>query len=327
MMEPSSVTIKALFIYPIKSCAGTSVSCATVGPFGFEDDRQFMIIDESRKRFLSQRQIPQMALIHPTLVTKEDSTRWMVLSAPDMDELEVPIFAEHRPTISGVGLWGDKFDVEDVGDEAADWVSSFLNKKRSRPSKLRLVHMLPYERELHRDHFLLCDQGDQSGHVSFADGCPFLIISRPSLDALNAKTTQSIPIESFRTNIYVDGPTLPPFDEDWWGTVRLSGTHEGTPSETVMKSLHKCTRCKLTTVDPDKGEFRASKEPLETLRDMRRRKADGEKKGAAVYFGVNFVQSLASIGQVVRVGDEVEVLSRVTIEQVREVNEEVAQVG
>jgi hypothetical protein len=65
--------IKELFVYPIKSCKGVSVPAglsfadwtAKISKWGFFYDRHWMLISRDNNRFLTQRQLPKMALIEP----------------------------------------------------------------------------------------------------------------------------------------------------------------------------------------------------------------------------------------------------------------------
>ncbi|HPW08994.1 MAG TPA: MOSC domain-containing protein, partial [Burkholderiaceae bacterium] len=60
--------IARLFIYPIKSCAGIEVQEAVLLETGLEWDRAWMVVDEQGE-FVTQRELPRMALIRPQLKT------------------------------------------------------------------------------------------------------------------------------------------------------------------------------------------------------------------------------------------------------------------
>ncbi|MCV6900847.1 MOSC domain-containing protein, partial [Escherichia coli] len=75
MPEPcfatSDTTITTgLFVYPIKGCAGTSLSVAALDTTGLRFDRRWMLVEEQTGKFLTQRDFPQMACFHP--VADED---------------------------------------------------------------------------------------------------------------------------------------------------------------------------------------------------------------------------------------------------------------
>ena len=79
--------------------------------------------------------------------------------------------------------------------------------------------------------------------VSFADGFPFLIVNLASLEELNSRLDSVIEVRRFRPNIVVEGAKA--WDEDDWTSARIGDT-----GFTLVKP---CSRCVVTTVDPDRG--------------------------------------------------------------------------
>ncbi|HEY2928858.1 MOSC domain-containing protein, partial [Piscinibacter sp.] len=77
-MSDVEVRIAALNVYPVKSCAGVALGESLLVETGFEFDRAWMVVDADA-RFVTQRELPRMALIRPVLKTQE-----MVLRAPGM---------------------------------------------------------------------------------------------------------------------------------------------------------------------------------------------------------------------------------------------------
>jgi uncharacterized protein YcbX len=126
--------------------------------------------------------------------------------------------------------------------------------------------------------------------VSYADGYPFMILSEASLQDLNSRLSEPVPMNRFRPNFVVSGAE--PFAEDKWKIILIGSTvfHVVKPSE----------RCVLTTVDQEKGE-KTGKEPLRTLSIFRSYKGK-------VLFGQNLIAENA--GGVVKVGQALEVLER-----------------
>ncbi|MGB8434548.1 MAG: MOSC N-terminal beta barrel domain-containing protein, partial [Burkholderiales bacterium] len=63
-------TIDQLFVYPVKGCRGVAVERATLAVTGLEidgiGDREWVVVGEDGE-FLSQRELPQMALIETRL--------------------------------------------------------------------------------------------------------------------------------------------------------------------------------------------------------------------------------------------------------------------
>jgi MOSC N-terminal beta barrel domain len=52
--------ITQLYVYPIKSCSGVSVSAATITPLGFSYDRIYMLIEHKNEKF-----VPMTLRNHP----------------------------------------------------------------------------------------------------------------------------------------------------------------------------------------------------------------------------------------------------------------------
>jgi MOSC N-terminal beta barrel domain/Tetracyclin repressor-like, C-terminal domain len=59
-----AMRVAALFVYPVKSCAGIALDRAALGPRGILHDREFMLVD-AMGRFITQREQPRLALIRP----------------------------------------------------------------------------------------------------------------------------------------------------------------------------------------------------------------------------------------------------------------------
>ena len=98
--------------------------------------------------------------------------------------------------------------------------------------------------------------------VTFADACPFLIISEASLAQLNDRIQENhgepVPMNRFRPNIVVDGCDA--FAEDTWTRFRIG--------DCVFRSAGQSTRCIVTTTDQLTGK--RGQEPLKTLATFRR---------------------------------------------------------
>jgi hypothetical protein len=260
------IDVSTLYIYPIKSCRGTAVSSATLDARGLIGDRRFMIVDD-HGRFLSQRELPRMALISPAIV---DGV--VTLAAPGAPSLDVPI-ADDGPR-RDVVVWQDQCAAIDQGDAAGEWLGDFLQVT------CRLVRLADYAvRRV--DPAYATQPNDQ---VSFADGYPLLLIGEASLADLNARLPAPLPMNRFRPNVVVRGSA--PYAEDAWGTVRI-----GAVRASVVKP---CARCTTTTVDQETAE--RGKEPLRTLATYRRAAHGG------VLFGQNLIH--AELGTI-HVGDPV----------------------
>jgi uncharacterized protein YcbX len=189
------VTVTGLYHYPIKSCAGTALTSATLDARGILHDRELMLVDATTSKFLTQRELPQMALITPRLADGE-----LTVTAPGLAELTVPIVTQGatRP----VGIWLDTCEAVDQGDTIAGWLSTFLGHD------CRLVRMAD-------DFTRIVDQTyatSATDQVGFVDGFPCLLIAEESLTDLNARLAEPLLMNRFRPNIVIAGGT--PFGED-----------------------------------------------------------------------------------------------------------------
>lgn len=212
-----------------------------------------------------------MALIEP--IPAADSLRLRTSGMPD---LSIPM---HTSLAIEVEVWGDRSLAHDAGDEAAAWVSDFLGVT------CRLVALgSAFQRKVDPafDRF--------GSNVAFSDGYPLLLISEASLEDLNARMPQALPMNRFRPNLVVSG--CEPYAEDAWRELRIG--------EIGLHIVKPCARCAITTVDQDQGRF-AGKEPLRTLARYRR----GES--GKVLFGQNVIHE--SKAGVLNVGDTVEVIA------------------
>lgn len=269
--DAGKLTVTGLFHYPIKSCGGSSLGEAAVGSRGIIHDREFMIVDATTGLFLTQRELPRMALIRPRM--EGDLLR---LDAPGMSRLTVePV---RQGATRRVLVWHDRCPAVDQGPDIAGWLSEFLK------SDCRLVRMADdHVRRVNRRYAV--SDGDQ---VGFADGYPFLLISEESLVDLNARLSSPLPMNRFRPNIVVTGGAVP-YLEDTWRCVRIAGID--------FHLVKPCARCVITTTDQDTGE--RGKEPLTTLAGYRR-------TNRGVLFGQNMIHGNSGA---IRRGDLVEVLA------------------
>ena len=261
--------VDGLFRYPVKSCGGTSLPSATVGPRGIVGDRQWMVVDDTGE-FLTQREHHRMSLVRPHLT----DVGLLELSAPGMPPLTVtPAIRRDRVDVS---IWSDRCVAIDEGPTVAEWLSAFLDVR------CRLVRF-PDDATRRVDP----EYAGPNDQVGFADGFSFLLASCASLDDLNHRLASPLPMNRFRPNIVVSGGE--PFEEDRWKSIRIDGI--------AFAVVKPCARCVTTTVDQQTGE--ASREPLRTLATFR------NVPGRGVMFGQNLIHDQSGV---LHVGAEVEVI-------------------
>ena len=260
--------IHSLFLYPVKSLAGFPVERMVFDGFGPVGDRRWMVVDDAG-RFVTQRQYPQLALVATGL-----NERGVTVQIPDAGGFELYASA----TRCTVDVWGDQVEALVAGDEVNHALSEFCGRS------MRLVYMPD-------DSFRQIDPSrvPESRRVGFADGFPLLVTNLASLDELNGRLSQPVDMRRFRPNIVVEGPAA--WSEDQWSALELNGLR--------LRVVKPCSRCVLTTVDPDTGEKSPDTEPLKTLSSYRRT-ADG------VIFGQNALHEGAGA---LSVGDPARVLT------------------
>lgn len=266
-----SLTLSEIFIYPIKSLGGISVSEALVMKAGLQFDRRMMLVDENGI-FITQRNYPQMALLKTEIINGQ-----LIIRHLKSDQsISIPLVNDDNFSSEKVKviIWNDQCEAILAGKEYDEFFSDSIG------IRCRLVYMpASVKRIVDPEKKYVSDEHS----VSFADGYPFLIIGQSSLDELNNKLENPLPINRFRPNFVFTGGR--PFEEDDWREFLIN--------EIKFKAVKPCARCVITTTDQQTAE--RSDEPLRTLAKFRR-------AGNKVLFGMNLVTY--GIGRI-KVGDSI----------------------
>jgi len=232
--------------------------------------------------FVTQRELPRMALIKPQIKTDE-----LVLQAPGMQALHIAldaVGAVDGPT--RVRVWDDEVKACDMGPVAAQWFSDFLGQP------LRLVRFDPEQQRLSSAKWT----GGVEAPNQFADGFPVLVTSEASVDDLNSRLRaaklEPVGVERFRANVVLAG--IEAHDEDRLDVFHVISDHE----EVQLKPVKPCARCPIPNIDP--ATAISSPSVGDTLQTYRQ---DARMNGA-ITFGMNAIV-LAGAGQWLRVGQSV----------------------
>lgn len=278
-------TIDALWVYPVKSCAGVRLQEAELTDTGLLYDRAWMVVDADGE-FVSQRELPRMALIQPSFKMGQ-----LVLRAPGMLALHLQLDAAESPL--KVRVWDDEVQAWDMGDLAAQWFSDFLGPEA--PAPLKRLRLARFDPEVKRASDSRWTGGREAG-TQFADGFALLVTSRASHDELNARLAASgeasVDERRMRPNIVLAG--LQAHDEDRVGALRIEA--DGGPA--VIEPVKPCARCPIPDVNPDTAQTGTAVN--DALRGYR---ADRRLKGALT-FGMNAIV-LEGDGRLLRVGQRV----------------------
>lgn len=270
-----TLSLASIHIHPIKSLGGFAVDSSRLTDRGLEHDRRWMLIDHVG-RFVSQREIPQMACLH---CVRGDSG-FQVTDIRDGSSIALPwSVADGQRSVAKV--WDDAVAVIHASAKTSSWFSERLG------AALSLVFMPDDSQRPTDDRYA-------KAFTSLSDGFPYLIISQASLDDLNARlgSTDQMDMDRFRPNLVIAGGGA--FQEDGWQRIDVGGT--------TFDLVKPCARCVITTTDQRTGE--RGKEPLRTLAHFRKRvAAEGISK---VDFGMNAVADRSGM---IHVGSPIQVLS------------------
>ncbi len=252
---------------------GIAIQSTYITDRGLQHDRRFLLIDKNN-RFLTQREFPKMALLQTAI---EEDSLFVFHKDSSKNKLALPLVPQPSNEKIVVKIWEDDCEAQFISQQADDWFSGQLN------IDCRLVYMPDStERQVDKKYAIHDDI------TNFSDGYPILIIGQASLDDLNNRLTESLPINRFRPNIVFTGGT--PYEEDGMEHFRINHLD--------FYGVKPSARCVVTTTNQETGI--AGKEPLKTLATYR-------AKNNKVYFGQNVLMK----GQgKINVGDPVEIVKQ-----------------
>ncbi|GAA6040176.1 hypothetical protein JCM8097_004164 [Rhodosporidiobolus ruineniae] len=316
-------TVSELWVYPIKSCRGTSVQESPYGEEGLEYDRQWMIVEADTHKFLTARTIPKMVLIHP-IVNRSNGTLDVTVPSSSTDPsapsqtFSVPLAhpstylssPDSDPSLDhDFSVWGcDPQDGYLVGSpELISALSEFMGRE------VLLVRKGLTRRSVADVPGVVHSEG-LDPVTGFSDFYAMLIASRTSLNELTSRLPSlssnalfnasrwspsaisqqgGLEIARFRANILVDG-LKEAWEEDGWKRVRIGADEE------VEVGL-RCARCMLPSVDPQTA-LRDKLVPDHLMKDRAVQPLTAPK----VCFGV--LSSPIKKSGMIKVGDAVTVL-------------------
>ena len=246
--------VKEIIIYPIKSLGGVNVQESFCEEKGLQYGRRMMLINGDG-RFLTQRQIPQMALIGVT--QEEDGFTFYQKDKPN-EKLFIHYNSELHSE-QQVSVWEHEFTAKKMDNSYSEWFSEVL---KSEVSLVKMDHDSLREKSL--------SKAPTKTAMSMADGYPYLIISEETLADLNKRLVVPVPMDRFRPNIVL--------------TDSVADGEENVDqfqiNQLKFRMIKPCARCIMTTIDQKTAKKLV--EPLKTLSTYK-------KKGNKIYFGMNAV--------------------------------------
>ncbi|NJN78675.1 MAG: MOSC domain-containing protein [Saprospiraceae bacterium] len=240
--EYGNLVLSEIWIYPIKSLGGISMTSTLITKRGLQHDRRWMLVDEDGV-FLTQRNFHEMALLQVEIA---ESGLKVYHKLRETNVLEIPFDAKPLESLT-VKIWDDECSAYTVSEAANVWFSEMLNQK------CRLVYMP--DDSLRQVDERYAEEGDITG---FSDGYPILIIGQSALDNLNNRLEESVSMNRFRPNLVFTGGE--PNVEDTWKIFEIG--------EATFYGVKPCARCVMTTINQNNGK--SGKEPLKTLATYRK---------------------------------------------------------
>lgn len=324
--------VKALYIHPIKSCAGVELDVADVEAAGLTWDRKFafaeLLTPEKKPnwtfRTLRQPGWERLALVKPEIwlpgsagARSRNGEGWMVVRYPHIPT--GPFTLLFRLLIWLGFLSGERsFRVPLVPPPNHDYPSEDVNVWKDAPSWLNMGVHLPrdfgpfigvsnritlfrVDPNSYREVYRCAPKKEQLGYqpvVGFADAYPVHLLNIASVRDIAGRVRKDIPRFSarrFRSNVLVDGPGA--YNEDDWKKIRI-GNH-------VFYCACRTVRCRLPNVDPDT----AARHPVEPDKTLKSFRCIDEGDPLNACLGLQLVPEEAGPFRL-HAGDEVEVLER-----------------
>jgi uncharacterized protein YcbX len=284
MSTKTAVTIKELWVYPVKACQGVQVSAANVTPTGLEYDRTWCVVDLEgthvpKLEAISGRRMPVLATI---TVSFANDMSMLSLAAPGMPQLQIPTTEDsykdcetvtvESAGAAGSGTWSLAFLECQVHAQGSAWINDYLNKPHAKyglvngkkiPGRFALlrsctqvVHLKDYPPIFPLIAKAQSDVGNYQARFAgnyrrLSDFAPFLLVSEASAQFLGSACDlkEEYPTTSFRGNIIVTGESLAPWAEESWAELEISSANDKDKTPLVLHTIKACPRCTVPCRD------------------------------------------------------------------------------
>lgn len=267
----SKLVVSAIYVYPIKSLGGISLTESLIEERGLQYDRKWVLADNNGI-FITQRKYPRLSLLQ---VRISDDVITVFQKKNPKQNISFGINQQIGEQID-VTVWDDLTKGVEVDTAVSKWFSQYMEME------VKLLRMPEQERRNVDPRY-----ANNGEIVSFADGYPCLLIGQSSLDELNTKLEKPVLMDRFRPNIVFTGGE--PHVED--------GLKDFKIDEISFSAVKPCARCVLVTVDQQHGT--KSPEPLKTLSKYR-------TLNNKIMFGQNLIHTGKGM---IKIGAEIKIKS------------------
>ncbi|KAG9259274.1 uncharacterized protein F5Z01DRAFT_33971 [Emericellopsis atlantica] len=294
--DSSKITLRSLWIYPLKSCRGIELAKSRVLPTGLEFDRLFTFAqlrgDETTWRFLTQREAPLLTNVSVGvwLPNSADGSGVIVVKFPWKEKgssgwrqriMDAVNGGTHEKVFTLPLDFPSKADIEAKAYKFEDvkiWneVTTALNMIAAVPPELEKylgmktrLGLFRADPSNQREVFRCAPRKEDVGYqpiVDFHDAYPLHLLSLDSVQDLESKidddTFDSLDPRRFRSNMIMSGGK--PYEEEQWTSVRFGSAADNAQFHVSCRTV----RCKMPNVDQDNGT-RHRNEPDRSLRKFR----------------------------------------------------------
>ena len=222
-------TVESLWRYPVKSMRGEALQEAFVGFPGLYGDRLYAFRNSAapkRLPYLTSREVETMLLYQPQYRNQPRMTKPANLAEAEAAGIGLtPVYA---------GPADLALDVDTPsGERVAIGDPRLIELLRAQPGEENELTLLRSDRAM-------------------TDCRPVSLISTDTVRRLGEELGISLDKRRFRANIYLNLKSGKGFDEDLFvgRTLRVG-------AKTTIAVMHRDTRCKMVTLDPDTGEQNA----------------------------------------------------------------------
>nr|CAG8615443.1 1412_t:CDS:10 [Entrophospora candida] len=278
----SQLFLETVTLYPIKSCHGLVVPWSTSWPItaqGLLYDREWMLVDSETGQALSQKKVPRMALLLPSIQLEKGV---LIINAPnkfplqlDLNEYPEPIdFIKCDSRVCGDRIQSIRYKNSEINE----WFTSFLGvscQLARFPPIINIIDNDENKKSLYHRHVKPhLEVGVNATPISLSNESPFLMISKSSVINLNEKIRNSgkneISADCFRGNFLIKGAKK--YEEDGWKLISIG--------EQVFEMIGPCRRCHMVCINQETAE--KSNEPYSTL-------ALNRRFNGRIYFGQHMI--------------------------------------